>query len=56
MAVVSDVSSVTIAMDSSFLRVRNLLFNIIIFVDCYCYYLLQLAFSAILLDGDNSNN
>ena len=33
MAVVSDVSSVTIAMDSSFLRVRNLLFNIIIFVD-----------------------
>ena len=57
MAVVSDVSSVTIAMDSSFLRVRNLLLIIIIiFVDCYCYYLLQLALSAILPVWDNSYN
>ena len=35
MAVVNDVNSVTIAMDSSFLRVQNLLL-VIIFVDCYC--------------------
>ena len=59
MAVVSDVSSVTIAMESSFLRVRNLLLIIIIiiiFVDCYCYYLLQLVLSAILPVWDNSNN
>ena len=38
MAVVSDVNSVAIAMDSSFLGVRNLLLVIVIFVDCYCYY------------------
>ena len=43
MAMVSDVNSVTIAMDSSFLGVQNLLLIIIIFVDCYCYYLIQSA-------------
>ena len=47
MAMVSDVNSVTIAMDSSFLGVRNLLLIIIIFVDCYCYYLLQLVLPAL---------
>ena len=47
MAMVSDVNSVTIAMDSSFLGVRNLLLIIIIiFVDYYCYYLLQLVLPA----------
>ena len=41
MAMVSDINSVTIAMDSFFLGVRNLLLPlIIIFADCYCYYLL----------------
>ena len=51
MAVVNNVNLVTIAMDSSFLGVQNLLLImiIIIFVDCYCYYLYQLALSAILL-------
>ena len=39
MGVVNDVSSVTIAIDSSFLVVRNSLLIIIIFADCYCYYL-----------------
>ena len=39
MAVVNDVNSVTIAMDSSFLGVRNLRLTIIIFIDFYCYYL-----------------
>ena len=39
MALVNDVNSVTIAIDSSFLGVRNSLLIIIIFVDCYCYYL-----------------
>ena len=38
MAVVSDVNSVTVTIDSSFLGVRNLLLVIVIFVDCYCYY------------------
>ena len=47
MAVVSDVNSVTIAMDSSSLEVRNLLLIIIIFVDCYFYYLLQSASPAL---------
>ena len=47
MAMVGDVNSVTIAMDSSNLGVPNLLLIIIIFVDCYCYYLLQLALLAI---------
>ena len=46
MAMVGDVNSVTIAMDSSNLGVPNLLL-IIIFVDFYCYYLLQLALLAI---------
>ena len=35
MAMVSVVNSMTIAMDSYFLGVRNLLLIIIIFVDCY---------------------
>ena len=39
MAVVNDVNSVTNAIDTSFSAVRNLLPVIIIFVDCYCYYL-----------------
>ena len=50
MAMVSDVNSVTIAMDSSFLGVRNLLLLliiIIIFVNCYCYYFLQFTLPAI---------
>ena len=46
MAMVSDVNSVTIAMNSSFLGVPNLLL-IIVFVDCYCYCLLQLALLAL---------
>ena len=45
MTMVSGLSSVTIAMDSSFLGFRNLL--IIIFVDCYCYYFLQFTLLAI---------
>ena len=53
MAVVNDVNLVTIAMENSLLGVRNsplIIFIIIItFVDCYCYYLLQLVLSAILL-------
>ena len=49
MAVVNDVNSVTIAMDGYFLGVRNLLLIIIIFVDCYCQYLYQLALSTMLL-------
>ena len=49
MAVVNDVDSVTIAMDSFLLGVRNSLIIIIIFVYCYCYYLYQLVLSAILL-------
>ena len=48
MAMTSDVNSVTTAMDSSFLGVPNLLLIIVIFIDCYCYYLLQLALLAIL--------
>ena len=47
MAIVGDVNSVTIAMENSFLGVRNLLLIIIIFVDCYCYYLLQSALPAL---------
>ena len=46
MAMVSDVNSATIALDGSFLGIPNLLL-IIIFVDCYCYYLLQLALLAL---------
>ena len=46
MAMVSDVNSVTIAMDSSLLGVPDVLL-VIIFVDCYCYYLLQLALLAL---------
>ena len=53
MAVVNDVNLVNIAMESSLLGVRNsllIIFIIIVtFVDCYCYYLLQLVLSAILL-------
>ena len=37
MAVVNGVNLMTIAIDSSFLRVRNSLVMINIFVDCYCY-------------------
>ena len=48
MIIVSDVNAVTIAMDSSFLGVRNLLLIIIIFFGCYCYYLLQSASPALL--------
>ena len=48
MAAVNDVNSVTIAMDSYFLGVRYLLLIFIIFVDCYCYYLYQLALSTTL--------
>ena len=47
MAMVSDVNSVTIAMGSSIIGVRNLLLIIIIFVVSYCYYLLQLALPAL---------
>ena len=48
MTMVTDVNSATIAMDSSFLGLRNLLIIIIIiFVDCYRYYLFQLALPAI---------
>ena len=47
MAVVGVVNSMTIVMDSSFLRVPNLVLVIIIFVDCYCYYFLQFALPAI---------
>ena len=43
MEIVSNVNSATIAMDSSFLVVRNLLLIVIIFVGYHCYYLLQLA-------------
>ena len=48
MAVVNDVNLVTTDMDSSFLGVRNLQL-IIIFVDCYCYYLYKLALSTVLV-------
>ena len=37
MAMVNDINSVNIAIESSFLGVRNSL--LIIFVDCYFYYL-----------------
>ena len=47
-AMVSDVNLVTTAMDSIFLRGPNLLLIIVIFIDCYCYYLLQLGLLAIL--------
>ena len=47
MTMVTDVNLATIAMDSSFLGLRNLLIIIIIFVDCYRYYLFQLALPAI---------
>ena len=47
MTMVTDVNWATIAMDSSFLGLRNLLIIIIIFVDCYRYYLFQLALPAI---------
>ena len=47
MAMVSDINSATIAMDSSSLEVGNLLLIIIIFVDCYFYYLLQSASPAL---------
>ena len=38
---VNDANSVTVAIDSSFLGVQNslLIIIIIIFVNCYCYYL-----------------
>ena len=53
MAVVNDVNSVTIAMDSSFSGVRNLQLIIIIFVDCYCCCscccLYQLLLSTVLV-------
>ena len=49
MAVVSDANLVTIAIDSSFLGVQNLLLIIIIFVDCYCYYLIQSALIVLLM-------
>ena len=46
MTMVTDVNSATIAKDSSFLGLQNLLI-VIIFVDCYSYYLFQLALPAI---------
>ena len=49
MAVVNDVNSVAIAINSSFLGIRNSQLMIIIFRNCYCYYLQKLALSARLL-------
>ena len=51
MAVVNDVNSVAIAINSSFLGIRNSQLMIIIFRNCYCYYLQKLALSARLLLG-----
>ena len=47
MAMINAVNLVTIALDSSFLGVRNLLLIIMILVDCYCYYLIQSALPAL---------
>ena len=49
MAMVSDTNLVTIAIDSSFLGVQNLPLIIIIFVDCYCYYLIQSVLIVLLI-------
>ena len=49
MVVVNDVYSMTIAIDSSFLGVQDSVLTIIIFVNCYCYYLQELALSTGLL-------
>ena len=52
MAMVSNVNSMTIAMDSSFLRVRNLILLLIVTIITYYSWHYQLYH----LYGDNGNN